>query len=303
MPDSDNNNEPSTPDTDDAVLGARLREARASRDLSIEQASEALHLDEVVLRALEEGRFEALGAPVYVKGHLKSYCQWLGLPVDELLGAYHASEVANAVLSHLPDTADRSLTINPVTWGFYVLIALLAGALMIYVLQDDGEAPVSLSRTTGLAEVVEESAGEISAVISEPAAESLDTDDVPGQSQPEVSVSNEPGAAADSGSMTEPALSPPSPAVQTRADSSSVNLSLFFRSESWVEISDTRQRLLFGLQRQGIRRNLTGEPPFNLLLGNADGVDLYVNDVRYPVPSDHVIGNVARFVIDKPAVD
>jgi hypothetical protein len=60
---------------------------------------------------------------------------------------------------------------------------------------------------------------------------------------------------------------------------------------------------LFGLQRQGIRRNLTGEPPFNLLLGNSDGVDLYVNDVRYPIPADHVMGNVARFVIDESAVD
>lgn len=300
MPDSDN--KPSTPDTDEAGLGARLREARESRNLSMEQASEALHLDEVVLHALEEGRFEVLGAPVFIKGHLKSYGRWLGLPVDELLGAYHASDVANAVLSHLPDTADRSLTINPVTWGFYVLIALLAGALMIYVLQDDGEAPVSLSRTAGLAEIVEEPAGEALAVISEPAVQSLDTDDGPGQSLPEGSAPNKSGVAADSGTITEPALSLPSPAAQTLADSS-VRLGLFFRSESWVEISDTRQRLLFGLQRQGIRRNLTGEPPFNLLLGNSDGVDLYVNDVRYPIPADHVMGNVARFVIDESAVD
>jgi cytoskeleton protein RodZ len=76
-----------------------------------------------------------------------------------------------------------------------------------------------------------------------------------------------------------------------------MRLSLHFREESWVEISDANRRLLFGLQRAGRRRELAGEPPFRLLFGNAAGVDLRVDDEPYPVPRSGRTGQVARFEI------
>jgi cytoskeleton protein RodZ len=76
-----------------------------------------------------------------------------------------------------------------------------------------------------------------------------------------------------------------------------MRLSLHFREESWVEISDANRRLLFGLQREGRRRELAGEPPFRLLFGNAAGVDLRVDDEPYPVPRSGRTGQVARFEI------
>jgi cytoskeleton protein RodZ len=82
-----------------------------------------------------------------------------------------------------------------------------------------------------------------------------------------------------------------------------VRLSLHFKEESWVEISDSNKRLLFGLQRQGRRRELAGEPPFKLLIGNASGVELTVNDQPYSVPSSGVNGKVARFEISAGSVE
>jgi len=76
-----------------------------------------------------------------------------------------------------------------------------------------------------------------------------------------------------------------------------MRLGLQFNQESWVEISDANRRLLFGLQHKGNRRELTGEPPFNLLIGNARGVDLTVNDEPFDVPAARVRGKVARFKI------
>ncbi|MFZ1625921.1 MAG: helix-turn-helix domain-containing protein, partial [Gammaproteobacteria bacterium] len=53
-------------------LGARLRSARKARAISLEQVGQLLHLEQSMLRAIEEDRYEALGAPVFVRGYLKA---------------------------------------------------------------------------------------------------------------------------------------------------------------------------------------------------------------------------------------
>ena len=72
-------------------VGERLRSARRARALSLQQVAEALRLEEPSIVALEESRFEALGAPVFVRGHLRRYAELLGLPPDGVLDAYRAA--------------------------------------------------------------------------------------------------------------------------------------------------------------------------------------------------------------------
>ena len=59
--------------------GGMLRAERQRRGHSVQYAAEDLHLDVWVIEALEANRFEALGAPVYAKGHLRKYAMLLGL--------------------------------------------------------------------------------------------------------------------------------------------------------------------------------------------------------------------------------
>jgi hypothetical protein len=108
----------------------------------------------------------------------------------------------------------------------------------------------------------------------------------------------EPGIGPDAEPVAESPVEP-----DTERPSRTVQLSLHFRQESWVEISDANSRLLFGLQREGRRRELTAEPPIQLLIGNAGGVDLSVNDEPYSVPVAGVTGKVARFEISTSVVD
>ncbi len=60
-------------------LGERLRSARKARALTLEQAAFSIRLEASVLRALEDERYEVLGAAVFVRGHLKAYARLLGL--------------------------------------------------------------------------------------------------------------------------------------------------------------------------------------------------------------------------------
>ncbi len=85
----------SEPGTDSGAprnaIGARLQAGRERVDLTLVQAAELLHVDPEVIQALESENFSALGAAVYVRGHLRHYAELVKESVPELLGLYAAS--------------------------------------------------------------------------------------------------------------------------------------------------------------------------------------------------------------------
>ena len=70
------------------AIGKQLRAARERMGLGVAQAAEQLHVDETVINAIETGRFQALGPPVYVRGHLRHYAEPVGEP--DASGRYEA---------------------------------------------------------------------------------------------------------------------------------------------------------------------------------------------------------------------
>lgn len=73
------------------AIGARLQAARERAELSLVQAAELLHVDPAVIQALESENFGALGAAVYVRGHLRHYAELVSESASELLQLYAAS--------------------------------------------------------------------------------------------------------------------------------------------------------------------------------------------------------------------
>jgi cytoskeletal protein RodZ len=69
-------------------IGARLRAAREKRGLTLLQAAERLHLDAGIVQALEAENFTALGADVYVRGHLRRYAEAVGESPTQLQQLY-----------------------------------------------------------------------------------------------------------------------------------------------------------------------------------------------------------------------
>jgi len=296
MPDKDVTSAAPPPETGGLGLGERLRSARKARALTLEQVCDALHLDESVILALEDERFETLGAPVFVRGHLKTYARLVGLSPDVVLSAYRAADPESEALPRVGRvTHDRAVTVNPVSWGVAILAALVVMALGFYVLRDD-DMPAAVPTSTAPASTPAETADSDLQAPTEPRPEPV-VDQAIIELAPEQVAPETPSV--DAGAEPQPAAEPEPPARVPA--SGQVRLGLFFSAESWVEISDANRRLLFGLQREGIRRDLTGEPPFRLLLGNAGGVQVFVNDVPYEVPDGSITGNVARFQI-APAV-
>ena len=71
-------------------LGAWLRHARKSQRIDLEDAVRSLRIRPQYLQALEVGDYEALPGPTQVRGFLRNYARFLGLPVEEALARYDA---------------------------------------------------------------------------------------------------------------------------------------------------------------------------------------------------------------------
>ena len=68
-----------------ANIGTTLRAARVKRGLTIEQAAQDTRISRKFLEAIEAEDFNALPAPVYVRGFLRSYANYLRIDAAPLL--------------------------------------------------------------------------------------------------------------------------------------------------------------------------------------------------------------------------
>ena len=81
------------------TLGQKLQQRRQAKGAGLDAVTRATRLTRVVLLALEEDRFEDLPAPVYVRGFLKLYAQYLELDPDACLEAYESQIAARKALA------------------------------------------------------------------------------------------------------------------------------------------------------------------------------------------------------------
>jgi transcriptional regulator with XRE-family HTH domain len=73
-------------------LGSLLTRAREARGLTIEDAERDTRISRRYLHALEAEHFEVIPAPVYARGFLRSYSQYLGLDPRETLALFPRDE-------------------------------------------------------------------------------------------------------------------------------------------------------------------------------------------------------------------
>jgi cytoskeletal protein RodZ len=71
-----------------ASLGSYLRKLRLARNGSLEDMARSTRITERHLKALESDDRSELPAPVFVKGFIRAYCDFLGESADEALGLY-----------------------------------------------------------------------------------------------------------------------------------------------------------------------------------------------------------------------
>ena len=79
------------------TLGSRLRKARQTKGLSIQDVHDATKIRMVYLVAMEEDRFHELPGDAYVRGFLRSFAKVVGFEGDELVSEYDRLSEASEI--------------------------------------------------------------------------------------------------------------------------------------------------------------------------------------------------------------
>lgn len=262
-----------------APYGLALKAARERMGVRPADVAASLHLEESVIRAMEEGREDELPARVYVRGYIRAYANLLGLDADQLAAQFDklapAHETAatpvvgaagkRAVRADLPQR--RAGVILGVV--VVIIVVALAGTLWGVWRSFDWS-------------FVTDAADEMRAAPpwrSEPSERD-------GSGTPTSASDDGRAAAADGGESARP----------EQASAPVATLEFTFKENSWVEVHD-RSRMVYGeLGTAGESVSVAGHPPFTIAIGYAAGVELrYRGEVIALAP--HTQGGVANLVV------
>lgn len=265
--------------------GQQLRQAREAQGLAIAQVAAELHLGENQIDALESERFELIGAPVFVRGHLRNYASLLKLDSEQLLGHMQplGTDPSPAAVSTEVEMAmqrDRRVRRIKLAAGFVIAVVVLLYVGLWIVERVNDLYGVELAGPPSI--IVPQAAG----------GEAAGDVDTPGSAAQSIEL---PAAAADAEAVEEPlAAKPP---VQVAP--STKRLTVRFNRESWIEAYDARgRRLIYEMGAAGSERTLTGVPPVEIFLGFADGVEILVDGEPFALQNARRRGNTAQITIE-----
>jgi cytoskeleton protein RodZ len=242
--------------------GARLALARERLGLSVAQVAAKLRLDVRTVSALETGEYAKVGAAVFVRGFLRRYAELVGEPTLEIDSLYTHQPDA-AVIPDLAKTSLHRLDAAAQRRALGVAPALIAAAVLGVV------AAVWWAMRVGTAD---------SPATVEGPAEVLHL------SAPASALPASPPAGAAQGGAAPGASDAGSDALLASLPHKSVQLT--FSGECWAEVYDARGwRLYFGFGHAGTTQELSGVPPFRLVLGNVEAVAVAVEGTPVELPA------------------
>jgi cytoskeleton protein RodZ len=237
--------------------GRRLREAREAAGLSLSDVGERLKMPVRVVESLEREDWSRLGAPVFVRGQLRSYSRLLGLTTEPIVAASGVAPVAPAELQ--PRTYTPPMQRFAEQAARRIVYVVLTAAIVV---------PVWLATRPHLAQVTAQTA-------------SLDVS-VP-QSAHSVAEAAQPMVA----SLT------PLPAPQPAPTS----LVLKLNAQSWVQVTGADGRVLeSGMLDAGEQREYRADQVEQVVIGNASAAEVRWNGETQDLASFRR-ANVARFTV------
>jgi cytoskeleton protein RodZ len=290
------------------AAGAALLKERRRQGLSLGDISRQLKLSVRQVEALERDDYSAYKGPVFIHGFIRNYAKLLGLDPEPLIRATDAMlnppQSPPATPPGVPERARpvRAKQIRFRLWHGVVALLVIGIAMSVFFggrRQQQDPARVAASgaardkiapvpKVTGDARPGAESKSRIepkadAEPVTRPAAKPTPRIEPKTEIKPEAAVRSAP---ADSGSAI---AAEPGARITVR---------MIFEQASWVEIKDRNGNPVFGqLNPAGSRRSASGEPPLNIVVGNAVGVRLFLGDKAIDL-APHTRVDVARLTLE-----
>lgn len=267
-------------------VGQILRDAREAQGITLEDASVRLRLMQRQVEAMETDDFESLDPPVFARGFVRNYARLLGLAPEALLARMAGAPAEPAEVSHAAPPPPHSWLSSP--W----LILLLLGLLVLVAV------PVALywwlnsAGEDGPGKQAPSAAQTRFAPVAVPAPVTEPAEAAPPAVEVAPVAPAAPVAETPETSRQDEAGTPEAPAINGV-------LHLEFGDESWVEVKDASGRMLHRqLNPAGTSADIPGQPPFDVVIGNAAQVRLTYNG--RPIGLEPFIEvTVARFTLEE----
>ncbi len=247
-----------------SALGEEFRSAREARGLSLSDVAERLHIRSVYLAAIEDEDWHVIGAPVYVRGFMRTYARFLGLDPEAAVARFAAVIPANAPPAPAPRQAAAANAAEKRAAGERSspsLAAVLSIVVAVLVVLFVGY------------EFYQYRAGGPAAPVADASAVPAGPDVA---AAPPAAGSNTPalaGAAAGGDSLAAvPSLA--SPAAAPKAVKRGLNLHV--TETSWLRVTVDGTVVLEGTLPTGASKTFTGKVA-DVRVGNAGGVKIAVN--------------------------
>jgi cytoskeleton protein RodZ len=246
-------------------VGQQLRAAREARGLTVADVAKAIKLGRRQVESIEADDWPSLPGTTIIRGFVRNYARLLELNPDLLMSALDSLK--------MPQVSQLALSVgSPVTMpqeGMvdrreYVrvisgLIVLVLAVLAYFFLPQDvlNSALSALKAATQSRDV---------------AAEKVVAPGLDAAKSPEVAVASPATSVNPEGSAALPLQSAPGSAT---APASTNALQFSFAQPSWVEVRDRSGQIIFSqLSQADSQREIEGQPPFALVIGNASHVTL-----------------------------
>lgn len=259
------------------AVGEALADGRRALGLSVEDIALQLKFSIRQIEALEQGRFEHLSGPTFVRGMVRAYARLIRMDADPLIRRL-APRMAEPDHGNLAASLRKPIPFSDGTKRVNVTYAALSlavlGVIGAVAWEWHGERSASNRLTFVRA----------TQVPLEPAPAPV-----------EVTAT---GLAAVE---PKPALGQDESAAETEASPAADDrrrITLHFDRESWVQIRARDGRILLSqLNPAGTERVVEGRPPFEVVIGNAQHVRLRYDDRPIDL-APHVKVEVARFTLE-----
>jgi cytoskeleton protein RodZ len=287
---------------EEVSLGSLMKRAREERHIDLDEAFRVTRIRRHTLEALENEQWDKLPSQVFVRGFLKTYAEFLGLDKEIVLSHYQKISPFDK------DKSDTLKQVRPRARRRYlgIIISLLALAFIASIMYlNIRDIPVveKTSQYPGTQPPVEKEEG---AIEEEGGIEQGGREIAQGSFRDEEGLEEEQAApppptsieeteiGADVTGEEEAADKPPPPTsieeAEVEGDVTAEEeteekqppprfiLTANVKKRTWIAIYVDEQPLKEYLFQPGQRFRWTAEKGFDILIGNAGGIDFFLND-------------------------
>lgn len=255
-------------------LGTRLREAREASGSSIADVVQVIRFSAHQIEALERDDYASLPGPTSVRGLVRNYAKFLKLDAAPLIALLEPSvpvpEADVRPPSNMGEAAQPGMAERVPS---RLLTAVLGAAVLIV-------AGYWYLDTTGENMTVKRPSATAGPARTAPPAIEV---------RPAEAVASPAAAVVETNAVVAAQEGSPPPGTGLRIE---------FDDRSWIEVRDASQKIvLVGEYPAGTRHSVEGRPPFQLWIGRASGVRVFMGDRNIDL-KPHTREEVARFSLE-----